>query len=268
MGAGCGAEPVEPRRPVRALHDLLVQLGAGQDRQDLGRPPGQVIVTPGLAGAALAQVPYHGQPKGSGQHRDLRRGAVGRIAVAVSVGQQLPQVPASEIIPAWLVTAVFHDRERGDLEGAQYRLPVLAPQPPDLGYVAAEFPCRAPAVQAARHEQVEEPLPGFWQRGRDLLEPVLQRRASGRRIMRCRNIGSGVSAHRVDEDVAGGGDRRVRIRPQPLGAAAEHRVTMLADHVGEHRRAFPLTRAQPEPLPESGIGPPLVACGYRRHPRS
>lgn len=87
MGAGYGTEPAEPRRQVQALHDLLVQFGAGQDRQDLRCPPGQVIVTPGLAGAALAQVPCHGQPKGSGQHHDLPPGAVGRIAVAASVGQ-------------------------------------------------------------------------------------------------------------------------------------------------------------------------------------
>ena len=77
-----------------------------------------------------------------------------------------------------------------------------------------------------------------------------------------------MSAHRVDENVASGGDRRVRIGPQPLGAAAEHRVAMLADHVGERRRALAFTRGQSEPLHESGIDPPPVACGYRRHPRS
>lgn len=137
MGAAGGAEPVEPRRQVQAFHDLLVQFGAGQDRQDLRRPPGQVIVTPGLAGGALAQVPYHGQPKGSGQHHDLPPGAVGRIAVAAGLGQQLPQFPAAGIIAAWLVTVGFPDRERGDLERTQQRLPVLAPQPPDLSDVGA-----------------------------------------------------------------------------------------------------------------------------------
>lgn len=41
------------------------------------------------------------------------------------------------VIAAWLVAVGFPDRERGDLEGAQYRLPVLAAQPPDLGDVGA-----------------------------------------------------------------------------------------------------------------------------------
>jgi len=51
----------------------------------------------------------------------------------------------------------------------------------------------------------------------------------------------GISHHQAggNENVAGGGDCRIRIGPQPFGALAQHCVTMVADHVGEHRRAFP-----------------------------
>jgi len=35
------------------------------------------------------------------------------------------------------VKGSFRGRERGDLESAQYRLPVLAAQPPDLGNAGA-----------------------------------------------------------------------------------------------------------------------------------
>jgi hypothetical protein len=41
---------------------------------------------------------------------------------------------------------------------------------------------------------------------------------------------------------------------------------MLPDHVGEHRRTFPLGLGLPEPQHQRGIGLLLVARGYRRHP--
>jgi hypothetical protein len=229
MGTGCVAGPRELRNGVQVLHDLLVQFGVGQDRQQLRRPPRHAVVAPALAGAALAQVPCHGQPKGSRQHHDVSRACL-RIAVMPTISQYLAQFPAPGSIAAWRVQASFPGRERGDLEGAQYRLPVLTAQPPNLGSVGAKFPCCVPAVQASCNEQVEEPLPGFRQRGRDLLKPVLQQCPPRQRVL--------------------------------------HFVTMLADHVGEHRRAFPLSLGLPEPPHESGIGMLPVACGYRRHPHS
>ena len=173
MGTGGVAGPCKLRHRGRALRDVLAQLGVGQDRQHLRRPPRQGIVTPALAAAALAEVPGHGQPKGGRQHHDGAPAALLRIAVALSIGQYLPQFPAPGRATR-LVQASLPGRERGDLERAQYRLPVLAAQPPNLCSVRAEFPCCAPVVQASRHEQVEELLPGFGQRGRDLLKPVPQ----------------------------------------------------------------------------------------------
>jgi hypothetical protein len=122
---------------VQALHDLIDQFGIGQDRQQLGRPPRRAVVAPALAGAALAQVPCHGQPKGSRQHHDLSPAAVLRIAVMLSFSQYLPQFPAPGSITTWRAQGSFPGRERGDLESAQYRLPVLPAQPPNLGDVGA-----------------------------------------------------------------------------------------------------------------------------------
>ena len=60
-----------------------------------------------------------------------------RIAVMLSISQCLPQFPAPGTLAPRLVRGSFRGRERGDLEGAQYRLPVLATQPPDLGNAGA-----------------------------------------------------------------------------------------------------------------------------------
>jgi hypothetical protein len=116
---------------------LLVQFGVGQDRQQLRRPPRHAIVAPALAGAALAQVPGHGQPKGSRQHHDVSPTALPGIAVMLRISQYLPQFPAPASITPRRVQGCFPGRERGDLKSAQYRLPVLAAQPPNLGNVGA-----------------------------------------------------------------------------------------------------------------------------------
>jgi len=55
------------------------------------------------------------------------------IAVTVSVSQEVPQFPAPGSRAAKHVERQIRIRERGDLEGAQYRLPVLTTQSPDLG---------------------------------------------------------------------------------------------------------------------------------------
>ena len=81
-------------------------------------------------------MPGHGQPKGGRQHDDVWPGALRRIAVALSVGQYLPQFPAAGSTTR-LVQASFPGRERGDLESPQYGLPVLVAQPPNLGDVRA-----------------------------------------------------------------------------------------------------------------------------------
>jgi hypothetical protein len=96
--------------------------------------------------------------------------------------------------------------------------------------------------------------------GRDAKQPAPQ-------PVRTRQL-RGISRYqaRGNENVTGGGDCRIRVRPQPPGAAAQHCVTMPAGHVGEHRRAFPLSLGLPEPAHQSGIGMPSVACGNRRHP--
>jgi len=146
MGSGCGAGPaVRPcagvglrglRRRVQDLHDLVVQFGAGQDRQQLRCPPRHAVVTPVLAGAAQAHVACHGQPQGSRQHHRVTPNALLRVAVTRSVSQYLPQFTAFRSLATQRVQGCFR-RERGDLESAQYRLPVLAPQPPDPGNVGA-----------------------------------------------------------------------------------------------------------------------------------
>jgi hypothetical protein len=96
--------------------------------------------------------------------------------------------------------------------------------------------------------------------GRDAEQPAPQ-------LVRTRQL-RGISHDQAgrNENVAGGGDCRIGIRPQPFSAAAQHCVTVLADHGGEHRRAFPPRLGVPEPPHQRGIGMPPVACGHRRHP--
>jgi hypothetical protein len=124
--------PRELRRLTQALHDLLGQVGASQDRQQPRRPHHRAIVAPAPAGAALAQVPCHAQPECGRQHHDVSPTALLRIAVRPSISQYLPQFPAPGSTTG-RVRRSFGGRERGDLEGAQDRLPVLAAQPPHLG---------------------------------------------------------------------------------------------------------------------------------------
>ena len=193
--------PRELRQRAQALHDLLVQFGAGQHRQQLRPPPARAVVTPALAGTALAQVPGHGHPKGNRQYRSGSTAALLPVAVPLSFSQYLPQFPAPGSATTWRVQGSFRGRERGDLESAQYRLPVLAAQPPDLGNAGAQFQCCVPAVQAPCDEQVEEPLPGFGQRSYDLLKPVTQRCPPGRRVPHCRDAGCGTGIHRLPVDV-------------------------------------------------------------------
>jgi hypothetical protein len=137
MGLGRTPGPREFRHRAQGLHDLLVQFGAGQHRQQLRRPPARAIVPPVLAGTALAQVPCHGHPKGGRQHRDVSPAALLPTAVTLSISQYLPQFPAPGSVTTRRVQVSFGGRERGDLESAQYRLPVLAAQPPDLGNAGA-----------------------------------------------------------------------------------------------------------------------------------
>jgi hypothetical protein len=137
MGPVRSPGPRELRHRAQTLRDLLVQFGAGQHRQQLRRPPAHAIVAPALAGTALAQVPGHGHPKGNGQHRGVSPAALLPIAVPLSISQYLPQFPAPGSVTTRRVQGSFRGRERGDLESAQYRLPVLAAQPPDLGNAGA-----------------------------------------------------------------------------------------------------------------------------------
>jgi hypothetical protein len=283
----------ELRHRLQVLHDLLVQFGVGQDRQQIGRPPRHAVVTPVLAGTALAQVAGQGQPHGGGQHRRTAPAVLSRIAVvAASVSQHLSQFPAPGRPDAGWVRRGFRGGEDGDLESPQDGLPVLATQSPNLGNGRPEFQCRVPAVQAPRHEQVAHPLPGFWQRGHDALQPLPQRcqprgrvphfgRAGGNAGTHCLPVNvfdpAGLPGHgpRLDgnakqpvtqpvrtrplggishgqtggnENAGRGGDGRVCIGPEPLGAAGQHGLAMLLNHVGERRRAFPRRLGLPEPL--------------------
>jgi hypothetical protein len=145
------AGPRGLRQMARVLHDLLGQFGLGQDGQQLGCPLCHEIVTPGAAGFALAYVACHGQPQGSRQHHTVTRNALTRTAVALSISAYLPEFPAPGSLITQPVWARFRS-ERGDLESAQYRLPVLAAQPSNLGGVDAQFPCRVPAIQTPSHE--------------------------------------------------------------------------------------------------------------------
>jgi hypothetical protein len=135
-GLGRIPGPPEFRQDAQGLHDLLVQFAPGQHRQQLCRPPARAVVTPALAGAALAQVPCHGHPKGNRQHRGVPPAFL-PIGVPLSISQYLPQFPAPGSAAARRAQGGFRGRERGDLESAQYRLPVLAAQPLDLGNAGA-----------------------------------------------------------------------------------------------------------------------------------
>jgi hypothetical protein len=136
MRTGCVAGPRELRHRVQVLRDLLAQFGAGQNRQQLRTPHRRAIVTPALAGAALAQVPGHGQPKGSGQHHDVTPSPLLLVVVLLSISQYLPQFPAPGRITL-RVQGSLGGGERGDLESPQYRLPVFAAQPPNFGNAGA-----------------------------------------------------------------------------------------------------------------------------------
>jgi hypothetical protein len=60
-----------------------------------------------------------------------------RVTVMLGISQYLPQFPAPRTLAPRLARGSFRGRERGDLEGAQYRLPVLAAQSPNLGNAGA-----------------------------------------------------------------------------------------------------------------------------------
>ena len=176
MGTWPGAGLPELQHRLQVLHDLLVQFGVGQDRQQLGRPPPHAVVTPMLAGTALAQVAGQGQSQGSGQHDRVAPTVLMRIAtVAAIISEHLSQFPAPGSLDPGRHHGGFRVGEGGDLEGALDGLPVLATHSPDLGNGRPEFECRVRAVQAPRHEQVVHPLPGFWQRGHDALQPLPRR---------------------------------------------------------------------------------------------
>ena len=288
---------------TQILDDLLVQFGARHDRENLRRPPRHTVVSPVPAGVALAHVARHGQPQLRRQYQV--------VATALSVREYLPQLPAPGSLAAKRVRVGFRGRERGYLESAQYRLAVLASQPPGVVDVRAQFCGRVSAVQSLSCEQVVHLLPGFGQRGHDLLQPApqpcpprrgtlhiglvrhisgdvgLQRfpvhgidsgrqpgreRALGRdakqpvpQAVRARQLG-GIIHRQIGDDksVMRRGDRGIRIGPQPFGAAAKHRVAMLADYPIEHRRADPFRNSLPEPPDQRGIGLPPVARRYER----
>jgi hypothetical protein len=129
-----GTGPPQLRHRVDALHGVLASFGVGQDRQQPGRPPRHAIVTPVLAGTALAQVAGHGQPEGSRQHRGVQPTARLLIASAMlGISQYPPQFPAPESLDVRQAPVSFRGGERGDLERAQYGLLVLAPQAPNVG---------------------------------------------------------------------------------------------------------------------------------------
>ena len=312
MGTWRGAGLPELRYRLQVLHDLLMQFGVGQDREQLGRPARHAVVTPVLAGTALAQVAGQGQPQGSGQRYRAAPTVLLRIAIVAAsiISQHLSQFPAPGSPDAGWVHGRFRGGEGGDLEGAQDGLPVLATQSPDLGNGRPELKGRVPAVQAPRHEQVVHPLPGFWQRGHDALQPLPQRCQPRGRVPHLGSAGGNAGTHCLpvsvidpgglpgpgpclgrdakqpatqgvrtrqrggighgpaggNENAGRGGDGRVGIGPEPLGAAAQHCVAMLANHVREHRRAFPRCLGLPEPLYEHGIGPFPVVCSDGCHP--
>jgi len=202
MGTWRGSGLPELRHRLQVLPDLFVQFGVGQDRQQLWRPPRHAVVTPILAGTALAQVAGQGQPQGSGQHYRVAPTVLMRISiVAASIRQHLPQLPAPGSPDAGWVHGGCRGAEDGDLEGAQDGLPVLAPQAPNLGHGRPEFQCRVPAVQAPRHEQVVHPLPRLWQRGHDALQPLPQRSQPRGRVPHFGRAGGNAGTHRLPVNV-------------------------------------------------------------------
>jgi hypothetical protein len=76
---------------------------------------------------------------------------------------------------------------------------------------------------------------------RDAEQPAAQQV----RIWQLRGISDGQAGD--NEGFSGGGDRRVRIRPQEFGAETQQRAAMLADHALKQRRSFPLRLGLPEP---------------------
>ena len=90
----------------------------------------------------------HGQPQVGGQHHAVPPNALVRTAVPLSISQYQPQFHAPGSLATERVQGSFRGRERGDLESAQYRVAVLAAQPPGLGDVGAQFHRGVPAVQS------------------------------------------------------------------------------------------------------------------------
>ncbi len=185
------------------MNDVLVQLGSCEDRQKLRRPLRHAVGTPLTAVFALPGVAGHGQPQVNGQHHVVPPDALVRTAVVLSVSQHLPQFPAPGCLVTKRVDRGFRGRERGDLESAQYRLPVISAQPPSLGGVGAEFHRGVPAVQSPPHEQVIHLLPRFRQREDDLLQPAPQRcppRPHAAHVWLIRQISSDASVQRSPVD--------------------------------------------------------------------
>lgn len=188
------------RQMARVLHDLLGQFGLGQDGQQLGCPSRHEIVTAVPAGSALAYVACQGQPQWSRQHHAVAPNALISTAIALSGSDYLPEFPAPGSLVTQPVLARFRS-ERGDLESAKYRLPVLAAQPWNLGDLGAQLPRRAPAIQTSFYEQLIMQLPGLGQRGHHLVQPVLQRCLPRRRVLHIRHVGNDVGLHRCPVDV-------------------------------------------------------------------
>jgi hypothetical protein len=201
MGTWRGAGLPGLRHRLHVLHDLLMKLGVGQDREQFGCPPRHTVVTPVLAGTALAQVTGQGQPQGSGQHNRGAPTILTRIAiVAASISQHLPQFPAPGSPGAGWINGGFGG-EGGDLEGAQDGLPVLATQSTNPGDGRPELQGCVPAVQASRHEQVVHPLPRFWQRGDDALQPLPQRCQPRGRLPHFGSADGNAGSHRLPVNV-------------------------------------------------------------------
>lgn len=96
--------------------------------------------------------------------------------------------------------------------------------------------------------------------GRDAKQPVSQP------VVTRKPRGIGHCQAGDDEHIARGGHRRIRVRPQPLGAASDHRLAMMADHLSERRGALALILGLPEAPHQCGIGMSHVVRGYESHP--
>jgi hypothetical protein len=75
------------------------------------------------------------QPQVSRQHQAVRPNALAYTAVTQAISQYLPHLPAAESFAAQRAQGEFGGRECVDFESAQYRLAVLAAQPPGHGGV-------------------------------------------------------------------------------------------------------------------------------------